>query len=107
MARFSGDVGYGIQEETTPGVWEEKIVRRHYYGDVQRFQRSLQPGEKILPDVNVNNAISIVADAFARDNFFAMRFVEWSGVCWIVTNVEVRYPRLILNVGGVYNGPKN
>ena len=105
MARFYGEVGYGETEETAPGVWSDVIVRRPYYGDITRNSRSLREGEHLNNDISVSNMISIVADAYAQDHFHAIRFVDWSGASWTVTEVEVQSPRLNLRLGGVYNGP--
>ena len=49
--------------------------------------------------------ISIVADPYANENFFAIRYVQWMGTLWKVTEVEVQSPRLLLRLGGKYNGP--
>lgn len=105
MAKFYGVVGYGEHAETAPGVWEELITRRSYYGDVVRNARKLENGEGLNKDISVSNSISIVADAYANDHFFAIRFVEWAGALWTVSDVQVESPRLILRLGGVYNGP--
>ena len=104
MAKFYGKIGYAITKETTPGVWVEEIVERSYYGDVIRNIRRLQGSENLNDDINVSNEISIVVDAFANQNFHSMRYVEYMGAKWKVSSVEVKYPRLILNIGGVYNG---
>ncbi len=104
MAKFYGKIGYAMTKETTPGVWVEEIVERSYYGDVIRNIRRLQGSENLNDDINVSNEISIVADAFANQNFHSMRYVEYMGAKWKVSSVEVKYPRLILNIGGVYNG---
>nr|DAM83775.1 MAG TPA: hypothetical protein [Caudoviricetes sp.] len=104
MAKFYGKIGYAITKETTPGVWVEEIVERSYYGDVIRNIRRLQGSENLNDDINVSNEISIVADAFANQNFHSMRYVEYMGAKWKVSSIEVKYPRLILNIGGVYNG---
>lgn len=104
MAKFYGKIGYAILTETVPGVWVEEIVERSYYGDVIRNIRRLQGSENLNDDINVSNEISIVADAFANQNFHSMRYVEYMGAKWKVSSVEVKYPRLILNIGGVYNG---
>lgn len=104
MAKFYGKIGYAMTKETTPGVWVEEIVERSYYGDVIRNIRRLQSSENLNDDINVSNEISIVADAFANQNFHSMRYVEYMGAKWKVSSVEVKYPRLILNIGGVYNG---
>ena len=104
MNKFYGKIGYAISEETVPGVWVEQIVERSYYGDVIRNIRRLQSSENLNNDINVSNEISIVADAFANQNFHSMRYVEYMGTKWKVSSIEVKYPRLILSIGGVYNG---
>lgn len=104
MAKFYGPIGYAQQVETKPGVWEEQIVEKFYRGDVLRNTRRLQSTDKVNDDINVGNEISIVADPFANGNFHSMRYVGFLGARWKVTNVEVQYPRLILTLGGLYNG---
>lgn len=106
MARFFGRVGYGEQSETSPGVWGDIITEYSYYGDVIRDTRQLRAADKVNDDLSVQNTISIMADEYANDHFFAIRYVEWAGVLWTVTQVEVQRPRLLLSLGEVYNGPK-
>lgn len=108
MARFHGVVGYGNAVEDPPesGVWADVITERSYFGDVVRNTRQLRDGENLNNDLSVGNSISIVADAYASEHFFAIRYVVWQGVAWIVTEVEVQAPRLLLKLGGVYNGPR-
>lgn len=105
MARFYGMIGYGENRETTPGVWEEHIIERPYKGDLVRSYRKLQESDKLNYDLAVANSISIVADAYAYEHFFAIRYVEWSGARWTVQTVEVQRPRLVLELGKVYDGP--
>lgn len=105
MARFFGRVGFGISEETAPGVYEDEITEHLYYGDVIRNARELSDGENLNKDLSVGNSVSIVADPYANEQFFAIRYVEWAGVLWTVNGVEVQRPRLILRLGEVYNGP--
>lgn len=104
MAKFYGAIGYAVTEETAPGVWEERITERMYYGELVRNTRKLQAADQLNDNINVANEISILADPFAYENFHSMRYVEFMGAKWKVSNVEVQYPRLILTVGGVYNG---
>ena len=105
MARFFGRIGYGIPVETAPGVWQDEIVERSYFGDIVRNARNLREGENLNFDLSVQNSISILADAYANDHFFAIRYVEWAGTLWTVSTVEVQSPRLLLRLGEVYNGP--
>lgn len=104
MAKFYGAVGYGITEETTPGVWTDEIVERFYSGDVIKNYKSSSSGESINDDINISNSISILSDPFAMQHFHTIKYVKWMGAAWKVSSVEVQYPRLILSIGGVYNG---
>lgn len=107
MARWHGRIGYGETKESADGsgVWVDDIIERSYYGDVIRNTRKLSEGEHLNKDLSVGNSLSIIADAYANDHFFAIRYVEWAGALWTVTTVEVQRPRLILQLGEVYNGP--
>lgn len=105
MAKFYGVVGYGESVETQPGVFVDNIVEYNYYGDVIDNTRQLKEGDSLNDDISVQNSISIVADAYANEHFFAIRYIKWAGALWIVTDVKVQSPRLLLRLGGVYNGP--
>lgn len=105
MAKFYGVIGYGETVETEPGVWQDEIIEYPYFGDVIRNSRKLQEGEHLNNDLSVGNSISIVADAYANEHFFAIRYIQWAGTLWTVANVDVQSPRLVLRLGGVYNGP--
>ena len=106
MAKFYGKIGFITTEETQPrsGIWEEVVVEKNYYGDLIRNTKRWDSSEYRNDDININNDISIVADPYANENFFNMRYVEFMGSLWKITGVEVQYPRLILSIGGVYNG---
>lgn len=104
MAKFYGKVGYAKTTETAPGVWEDVITERNYSGDALKDTRRLEAGEGLNDNLTINNIVSIIADPFAYQHFHEMRYVQWMGAFWKVTNVEVQRPRLILTIGGVYNG---
>ena len=104
MGKWCGKIGYGETVKTKPGVWEEVITERTYYGDVLRNSRRYQTANQLNDNLNISNEFSIVADPFARDNFHSMLYIEFMGTKWKITNVEVQYPRLILTIGGVWNG---
>ena len=107
MAKYYGVIGYAETVETAPGVYEEQITERNYYGELVRNTRRLQTSDQVNDNINIANEISIIADPFATQNFHAMRYIEFMGAKWKITNVDVRYPRLILTIGGLYNGDKN
>ena len=104
MAKFYGAIGYAKTVETMPGVWTEQITERDYYGDVIRNSRRLQSSDKVNDDINISNQISIVADPYAINNFHSMRYAEFMGAKWKISDVEVQHPRLLLTLGGLYNG---
>lgn len=104
MAKYYGKIGYAETVETAPGVWKEQITERNYFGDLTRITRRLQSSDKVNDDINISNELSIVADPYAMNNFHSMRYVEFMGTRWKVSTVEVQYPRLILSLGGLYNG---
>lgn len=103
MPKFYGKIGFEETVETSPGVWEETITERNYYGEVIRNTRKLVASNHLNDDISIKNEISIIADPYAKDHFHSMRYVEFLGTTWTVDSVEVQYPRLILSLGGVYN----
>lgn len=105
MARFAGNVGFGVSTETRPGYFEDVITERSYFGDVRRAARQAVTTDKVNDDLILENTVEIVADAYASDNIFAIRYVEWAGTNWKVLNAEIQGVRLLLRLGGVYNGP--
>lgn len=104
MAKFYGKIGYAVTTETKPGVWTDQITERSYYGDVIRHTRNWSYSDGVNDDLTINNQFSILADPFAYQNFHLMKYIEFMGTKWKITYTEVQYPRLILTVGGEYNG---
>ena len=104
MAKWFGKVGYTNSEKTRPGVWEDSIIEKEYFGDSIRTSRSLEGVDEIIDDIAVAVTISIVADPFAYNNFHTIKYVEYMGSKWKVKTVDPQYPRLNLILGGLYNG---
>ena len=107
MTKWFGKVGYSETVETVPGVWSvPHETERKYYGEVKRnTTRWAGNSNSTNDDLTVNTQISIVADAFAIEKFHAIKWIEFMGVKWAVDSVDpTQPPRLILTLGGVYNG---
>ena len=105
MAKFFGAVGFAETIEVKPGGYIDRITERNYYGElIRNTSRWAVSSESTNDDLNINNQISIIADPYAVNNFHSMKYIEFMGAKWKITSVEVSYPRLILSVGGVYNG---
>lgn len=108
MAKFYGVIGYAVTEETKPDVWVETVTERPYFGDIVRESRRVESSQDTVNDgITMNNEISIVADPYAQEHIYAMRYVKFRGAAWKITSVEVQYPRLNISIGGIYNGKTN
>lgn len=105
MAKFFGEIGFATQVETSPGIWEDKIVEKQYYGDITRESRRFSASEQVLDNINLSNQVSIIADGYVTDNIQNLRYVRWLGGLWKISYVELKFPRLVLEMTGVYNGP--
>lgn len=104
MAKWYGKIGFAETVEVERGVYENQITERSYYGDLVSNHWKRQNSGYVNDDINVRNSISIVADPYAMNHCSTITYVEFMDSRWKVTDVEVAYPRLILNVGGVWNG---
>lgn len=104
MAKFYGKIGFIDTSETSPGVWTSNPVERNYYGDFTRNHKRWENSQNVNDNLTLQNEISIVADPYAMDHFQNIRYVEFMNTVWKVTAVDVQYPRLVLSIGGVYNG---
>lgn len=105
MARFYGPIGYVKPVEVAPGDWVNEKTERNYYGDVLRnTSRWMSTPDSTNDNITVNVQISIVADPYAEQNFQTIKYVEFMGAKWKVTDATPQYPRIILTLGGLYNG---
>ena len=101
--RYHGKIGYLDTVETKPGLFEEQLIFKPYYGDVVRNSKRNASTDTVNEKIVVSNQLSIVADPYAQNHFFLIRCAEWQGALWNVSEVEVQYPRLILTLGGLYH----
>ena len=104
MAKFRGVIGYVKTKETTPGVWTDKVTKHTKTIEIIRNMSNWQPGESANDNLTLNNQFSTVADPYAQQNFSDIKYIEFKGTKWKVTSAEVKHPRLLLTIGGVYNG---
>lgn len=105
MAKYHGKIGFVTQEETKPGVWTEVITERYYYGDVLKNLARHETADKLNDNFQISDEISIIADPFARNNFSSIKYINYFGVNWKISNIDASNPpRLVLTLGGVYNG---
>ena len=106
MAKFYGQVGYVQTKKTKPGVWEEEVTERSYVGDILKNTKKWVTSDKVIDDMDLSIRVSIVSDAYANQNIFAIKYIKWLGASWKVISIDIERPRLILTIGGLYNGPE-
>ena len=104
MAKWAGKIGFATQTETKPGVWEDVITEKSYKGDQLQNSFQHQPTDQLNDDIAIVNRLSVVADPHALQHVQMMRYATFMGVKWKISKVEVLRPRLILTLGGEYNG---
>lgn len=105
--KFSGKIGFWVEDaETKPGVYRNKIQEKAYKGDVLKNIRRFQTAENQQnEDLKITNRLSIVSDLYMKNNWPSIKYVEWNGIKWSVSSVDISsYPRAILELGGIYNG---
>ena len=104
MGKWAGKIGLADSKATAPGVWKDEIVPRTYYGDMIRNTRRLQSSGNLNDNLVITNELSIIADPYANENFHAIRYAVFMCTKWKINSVQVQFPRLILELGEVYNG---
>lgn len=104
MSKYYGKIGFAQTVNTAPGVWEDVVVERYYKGDILTNLRRWEKSDGVNDNINISNRISIVADSFAISNLYNLKYIEFTGSLWKVTDISVEPPRLVLSIGGVYNG---
>lgn len=105
--KFSGKVGFYFgQRQTKAGVYRPIVEEKVYTGDVYQHNRTFQKEESHQNDnLSLSNRISILSDLYVQNNWNAIRYVIWKGTRWTVTSINVEFPRIVLQIGGVYDGP--
>lgn len=104
MNKWYGKVGYVETVEVEPGIWEERETVRSYYGELVRNSSKFLVSGGVNDDRDVSVELSVVSDPYSDLHFHSIRYVEFDGVKWKVNTVEPKRPRLILALGGEYNG---
>lgn len=104
MAKYAGLVGYVTQEEVEVGVWAPVEDEHMMRGDIIGKGNSFTQADKVNDDINLSNRISLMGNEFAWKNYTHIRYVHYLGEKWKVTSIDVQRPRIIVTLGGVWNG---
>lgn len=109
MAKFVGTIGFLVTEEKEPGLNVPVPKEFPYRGDLLRNNVKREGNSDSINDnINISNQISIVANLYAKDHIYEMKYLKFQmprlGGVWKITNAEVQEPRIVLTLGGVYSG---
>ena len=103
--RYSGKIGYAVQTETSPGVWEDTITERAKLGTVKQRTEALDSGSSVLPEYRTTTSVSVLCDGVLKENYDNLRYLSHLGKNWVIASAVMEWPELILYIGEVYNGP--
>ena len=103
MPKCSGVIGYALAGETQPGVWTEGITEKKYIGEIVKDSRRIVDQGEINGSINISNNISIISNRFMLDNMEYMRYLTFNKSKWKISSVEIKPPRIIITLGGLYN----
>lgn len=103
MSKFYGKIGFGATKQSEQGVWSNDIVEKSYTGDVLNVSKKWRNDNEVNDELRVYQRISIICDLYAASNLGNIKYVTWQGTKWKAKSVEIKSPRLIITLGGVYN----
>lgn len=108
--KYSGNAGFRITDaEVEPDVFEPQVVVKKVRGDVvtSRYHHDQNGDKSTIDNIRITNQISLVADQFFMKHISNLQYLEYQGVKWKVESFNIKPPRVILDLGGVYNEQKN
>ena len=101
--KCSGKIGYARTEETSPGVYQEIIIEKQYYGDVVRNTAQIFDSNTINSSIKLNNSISVLCNNYMSDNLGCVRYLTFKKSKWKVSSMEIKDNRIIFTLGDLYN----
>ena len=106
MAKYSGMLGYVMPaKEDPPGIWKPSaVVEKLGRGDLIRQTITNEDVSGLSDGININNQISIIMDPFVNKNLESLKYAILYGARWEIQSLSINRPRVILTLGGVYNG---
>lgn len=93
-----------VEDPQHPGVFSDTMKEIPVTGLLLREgQYPNRSVEGTATNVALQNRISIVMDSRIEKHIFNIRWATFEGVKFAVTSIEVKRPRIVLTLGGVYN----
>ena len=102
MSRFSGKLGFVMTRETEEGVWLEDVVEIPVKGTIRSLYARNDNSTSVNTNLRLTNEISVLMDTKIKTHLETLKYVVWKGSKWEVQSIGVNYPRLTINLGGLY-----
>ena len=107
MARYKGRVGFVIPiDDQFTGIVHDDAVEKIFFGKVLEHSRKWQTSDTVTDDLHLGNQIAITGNDYAFKYASAIRYCEYMGGFWKVTDMKIKGREIILTLGGVYNGKR-
>lgn len=105
MAKFRGTIGFVIDDvEVSPGIYKTEIIERTYTGDIYRDSKRMTDSSSTTnQSVSLSISFNFLTDNFAIDYLYAMSYLIFRGKKWSISTLELKYPRMEITLGGLYN----
>lgn len=102
MSRFSGKLGFVMTSETEEGVWLENTVEIPVKGTIRNLHVRNDNSSSANTNLRLTNEVSILLNSKIDTYLETLKYVIWKGSKWEVKSIGVNYPRLTINLGGLY-----
>lgn len=111
MSKWCGKIGLAIcaeeDPENNPGVWTDIIKEVPAKGEIIKTSYRYQSNtDSTNDDISLNMSLSIISNTYLTNNFQSIKYITYKNGVWSVTGVSLENRRLILSIGGIYNGER-
>ena len=102
MPRFSGKLGFVMTRETEEGVWLEEKIEIPIKGTIRSLYVRNDNNSSVNTNLRLTNEVSVLLNSKIATYLETLKYVVWKGSKWEVQSIGVNYPRLTINLGGLY-----
>lgn len=102
--KYAGKIGFAVMKNDGEGIYTEEIEEKVYYGDLLSSRWNNENNQNSTnTNIRLNNSISVICDKYLSENISVIRYITYKNSKWCITGIEIQPPRIIINIGGIYN----
>ena len=91
-----------MTRETEEGVWLEDKIEIPVKGTIRSLYVRNDNNVSVNSNLRLTNEVSILLNTKIQTYLETLKYVIWKGSKWEVQSIGVNYPRLTINLGGLY-----